>query len=67
VDAGFDPGAAVVAAIVATAGLWWFLLLLKKETSRLPAATRYGVYALVWLAYFVLTLFIAQRIGPPGG
>ncbi|MBB5517540.1 hypothetical protein [Amphiplicatus metriothermophilus] len=65
--AGFDPGAAFVAAIVATAGLWWFRLLLKKEVGRLPAATRYGVYALIWLAYFVLTFIIARQVGGTGG
>lgn len=52
--------AAGVAALVATLGLWWFTFVLK-ETRRLPPATRYGVYALVWLAYFVAVMLLALR------
>jgi hypothetical protein len=55
-----DPKTALAAAIVATAGVWWFQFVLKKSRGW-PPATRYGVYALVWLAYFVLTIILAGR------
>lgn len=54
--------AAAIAAVVATAGLWWFRFVLK-DVRRLPPTTRYGVYALIWLAYFVLVMLIALRRG----
>jgi len=49
--------AALVAALIASLGLWWFRLILRGVRT-LPASSRYGVYALVWLAYFILTLII---------
>ena len=53
--------AALAGALVATFGLWWFRLIMT-NVRKLPKATRYGVYALVWLAYFILTLIvIGQR------
>lgn len=59
-----DPGAVAASAIVATAGLWWFWTILK-DARRLPPATRIGVYVLVWLAYFVLMMVLADRLGAP--
>ncbi|HOP19360.1 MAG TPA: hypothetical protein PLV61_00965 [Parvularculaceae bacterium] len=55
-----SPGALVASALVATAGLWWFRRILQ-EVRRLPAPTRIGIYVLVWLAYFVLTMVLAAR------
>lgn len=49
--------AAGIAAGIATLGLWWFRLMLP-VVRRQPKTTRYGVYALVWLAYFILTLIV---------
>ena len=52
--------AGIVAALIASAGLWWFRLVLpviKKQ----PQTTRYGVYAIVWLAYFILTMIVIGR------
>jgi hypothetical protein len=50
----------LVAIVVATAGLWWFQFVLK-NVRKLPAVTRFGIYALVWLAYFVLTMIMTAR------
>lgn len=49
--------AALVAILVASFGLWWFRLVLT-GVRKLPKTSRYGVYALVWFAYFILTLII---------
>lgn len=49
--------AALAAILVASFGLWWFRLVLT-GVRKLPKTSRYGVYALVWLAYFILTLII---------
>lgn len=49
--------AAFGAALIASLGLWWFRLVLT-GVRKLPKSSRYGVYALVWLAYFILTLII---------
>ena len=52
--------AGFVAALIASAGLWWFRLILpviKKQ----PKPTRFGVYAIVWLAYFILTMIMIGR------
>ena len=54
--------AALVAAAIACVGLWWFRLILpviKKQ----PKLTRFGVYAIVWLAYFILTMIMIGRSG----
>ncbi|MGE0408252.1 MAG: hypothetical protein AB7P23_03195 [Amphiplicatus sp.] len=58
-----DWGAAVAAGLVASLGLWWFHFMLKGLKS-LPRATRYGVYAGVWLAYFILVMMLASRAQP---
>lgn len=52
--------AAIAAAIVATLGLWWFRLILT-GVRKLPKMTRYGIYALIWLAYFVLTMILIAK------
>lgn len=49
--------AAIAAAVVACIGLWWFRLVLGGIRKQ-PKATRYGIYALVWLAYFILTMIL---------
>jgi len=49
--------AAIAASVVASIGLWWFRLIMKGVRDQ-PKTTRYGVYALVWLAYFILTMII---------
>ena len=49
--------AGFVAALIASAGLWWFRLLLPVVRKQ-PKTTRFGVYAIVWLAYFILTMMI---------
>ncbi len=52
--------AAIAASVIASLGLWWFRLILTRVREA-PKATRYGVYALVWLAYFILTMIIITR------
>lgn len=54
--------AAISSGVVATAGLWWFRLVLKNVRT-LPNLTRYGVYAFIWLAYFVLTMTLIDQMG----
>ena len=52
--------AVIAAFVVASIGLWWFQLVLQ-SVKKLERNKRYGVYAAVWLAYFVLTLvFVGQ-------
>ena len=52
--------ALLASAAIASAGLWWFRFILK-SVKNLPTATRYGIYALVWLAYFILTLIVVAN------
>lgn len=54
--------AGLVAALIATAGLWWFRLVLPVVRKQ-PKPTRYGVYAIVWLAYFILTMVVIGQSG----
>ncbi|WP_411816686.1 hypothetical protein [Hyphococcus sp. DH-69] len=54
--------AVIVAIIIATGGLWWFRLILPVVRKQ-PKTTRFGVYALVWLAYFILTMILIGRSG----
>ena len=49
-----------VAAIVATLGLLWFRLILK-SAEKLSKPARYGIYALIWLAYFILVMIVISR------
>ncbi len=53
-------GAGIAAAAVATLGLWWFRLIMKNVREMAPA-TRYGIYALIWLAYFVAVMLVIAR------
>ncbi len=53
-------GAGAAAAIIATLGLWWFRMILK-DVRTLPPATRFGIYALIWLAYFVAVMLLIAR------
>ncbi len=55
--------AGIAAIIIASFGLWWFRLVMT-SVKKQPKATRYGIYALVWLAYFIATLVM---IGQSGG
>ena len=54
--------AGIVAAAVASAGLWWFRLVLP-VVRRQPQTTRFVIYGLIWLAYFVLTMIVIGRSG----
>ncbi len=54
--------AGIAAAIIASLGLWWFRLVMASIRKQ-PKATRYGIYALVWLAYFVVTLVMIGQSG----
>lgn len=54
--------AAIVGVIISTVGLWWFRLMLPNVRA-MPRTTRFGVYALIWLAYFILTLLVIKRSG----
>lgn len=49
--------AGIAAAVVASLGLWWFRVILT-EIKKQPKATRYGIYAAIWLAYFILTMMV---------
>lgn len=53
-------GAGALAAVIATIGLWWFRLIMKNLRGMAPT-TRYGIYALIWLAYFVAVMLIVTR------
>lgn len=52
--------AAIAAVVVASVGLWWFRLVLT-GVRKLPKGTRYGIYALIWLAYFILTMVVIRQ------
>lgn len=52
--------AILVSAVIASAGLWWFQLVLP-AVKKLPKTTRYGVYAAIWLAYFILSTILIGR------
>ena len=57
--------AIIVAALVASAGVWWLIYVLP-AVKRLSPATRWGVYAALWLAYFICVVFIFRRAGAMG-
>ena len=61
-DLSGPAGAGVSAGIVATVGTWWFAMVLK-GLKQLPQTTRWGVYALIWLAYFILTTILMRQLG----
>jgi len=55
------PIYAVIAAIViASIGLWWFQFVMN-GVKKMARGARYGVYAAVWLAYFILTLIVIAQ------
>jgi hypothetical protein len=41
-------------------GLWWFQLVLP-AVRKLPKITRHGVYAAIWLAYFILSMILIKN------
>ncbi len=49
----------LVAALVAFAGAWWFRLVLKERLLAAERPLRFGLYALIWLAYFILVIILA--------
>ncbi|MEL6213236.1 MAG: hypothetical protein AAFY22_14005 [Pseudomonadota bacterium] len=52
-----------VAAVVALAGTVWFRMVLKDWLLSQETPTRYGLYVLIWLAYFIAVMLIASRGG----
>ncbi|MBL4618867.1 MAG: hypothetical protein GXP04_01475 [Alphaproteobacteria bacterium] len=52
--------AGIAAVVIASIGLWWFRLVLP-SLSKHPKVTRYGIYAALWFAYFILTLIVIGR------
>lgn len=56
----YQIGAGIAAFAIASLGLWWFRLVLK-DVRKMPKMTRTGIYALIWLAYFVAVVLV---IGP---
>ena len=59
-DAPSQASIFFVAALIATAGLWWFRMVLKKWLLSRDKSLRFGLYALIWLAYFVLIAKLAS-------
>lgn len=51
--------AVISSGIVASLGLWWFRLVLV-NVRKMQLAPRLGVYALIWLAYFILTMKLIE-------
>ena len=60
---GLSFGLIATAALIATAGTFWFRMVLKNWLLRTDAPLRFGLYALIWLAYFILILIAAMRAG----
>ena len=56
----FDLPRVAVSAIIASLGLWWFTTILK-DVRKLPRLTRLGIYLLIWLAYFILVMMLADK------
>ena len=54
-----------VAALVSCAGAWWFHMILKERMATLETSVKYSVYALIWLAYFILIVLLATQSGAP--
>lgn len=50
---------AIAGIVIATLGLWWFRLIMKNVRT-MPKTTRFGIYALVWLAYFVAVVLVVN-------
>lgn len=62
VPTGIDLPSLFVATLIATGGLWWFNKMLPSVRT-MSAITRYGLYTLIWLAYFIAILMIIQKTG----
>ncbi|MEO0398262.1 MAG: hypothetical protein AAF224_02440 [Pseudomonadota bacterium] len=56
-----DAGALISAFIIACLGTGWFAYVLR-GLKNLSASARYGLYCLIWLAYFVLAWILATRL-----
>lgn len=56
-------GLVMVAALIATGGLWWFRMVLKERLLAMQSGLRFGLYALIWLAYFIVIIVLAGRGG----
>ncbi|MEL7489267.1 MAG: hypothetical protein AAGJ73_01000 [Pseudomonadota bacterium] len=56
-------GLAMVAALIAFAGLWWFRMVLKERLLAMRPGLRFGLYALIWLAYFTVIIILAMQSG----
>lgn len=54
--------AGIAAIIIASIGLWWFRVVMT-GVKKQPKVTRYGIYALIWLAYFITTLLVIGNSG----
>ncbi|MEL7485723.1 MAG: hypothetical protein AAGJ87_00750 [Pseudomonadota bacterium] len=57
---GVPAGAVAVAALIAAAGTFWFRMVLKNWLLGRDAPFRFGLYALIWLAYFMLVLILVR-------
>lgn len=55
-------GAGVTATIIASLGTLWFAYVLKGLRSMAPLP-RYGVYAGIWLAYFIAMMIFMRQTG----
>ena len=54
--------AGIAAALIASFGLWW-LRLVVPVVKKQPKTTRFSIYALVWLAYFITVLVMIGKAG----
>ena len=61
-DLSGPVGATIASAIVAFAGTWWFAYVLK-GLKQFNDGQRALVYGAVWLAYFILTQVLIDRLG----
>jgi len=52
--------AIIAGVIIASVGLWWFWLVLP-SVKTMRKTVRFGIYSLVWLAYFILTLIVIGK------
>ncbi|MEL6111411.1 MAG: hypothetical protein AAFR20_01280 [Pseudomonadota bacterium] len=55
-----DPANIFVATLIATVGLWWFDKVLPSVRTQRPPV-RLGLYAGIWLAYFVVIMILIDR------
>ncbi len=57
--ASASPSVVLVAALIAIAGTWWVRLVLKERLLATEPPLLFGLYALIWLAYFILVVILA--------